>query len=766
MMLMKRRPIITICLSLVLLFGLFPIQANVYADQQDNTGMTRDNIDINANFALSYKYEKKLNLEGMDNRDKIPDVAFDYFVEQVPNKEFNKAGIHKEYKNSQNKRVIKIFPGLPIKNNKYKLSSVRFSQDDLWDGKDEFGNDAKFNDLSKMIDSYDSSASILDFMIVNCWGEMRSSDHIQTAVVRKSTPFEMYSYERYSDRWGTGMSPWRCFHEGTDGSYEDGCQSLLEYDASDFSYVDTFALRANPALTYFVYGVHEPTISYLTHATKDNNGKYTSVSKALFKNDEIEKFLNNYDRFSDTNYYSSDDFDNIDENGINVIRYYIKEKSYSDSFEADKKPLILDIYHSQQENVKDGNVFLLGTNSTATNYSYRIFNSPEEADNYYKNNFTNNFYDDQPVAYSYATPSASFESKFNGKQLPQTKNIRVSALWCGNGDYTRGPIKANLLKDGKLYKSVELDEKNEWRWKFTDLPLYNENGTIVKYTLEEENVKDGKLKVSGNEFNVTINGDDEYGFIIINKFIPKDKDEVEDENKCDKQDQDAGETNDDIINIPVEVKGMDNFPNISSIDVSLYMDGKLTESLISITKDNGWKGRFDNLPKIDIDNNDAPLKYTVGVSNAKGEFVNLNGIKASIAISGTMENGYTINLKKITSSSEGNSSSSEDVNKSKNGTVNNKSNGNSHKSANSLLDNSNKKLKGSGRNGKDSSGTQFQRPPKPKLKNSSDFTNNSNNHTSPGTGDIKLEHIFIVLLLLIIVTLVGIIRYKGAKHGK
>lgn len=87
--------------------------------------------------------------------------------------------------------------------------------------------------------------------------------------------------------------------------------------------------------------------------------------------------------------------------------------------------------------------------------------------------------------------------------VPEIRNIGVEKVWVdADNQYGTRPdnVTINLLADGEVVKSVVLSSQDDWSYKFTDLPVYQE-GKKILYTITENTV-DGYSTVI-KDFKVT-----------------------------------------------------------------------------------------------------------------------------------------------------------------------------------------------------------------------------------------------------------------------
>lgn len=167
--------------------------------------------------------------------------------------------------------------------------------------------------------------------------------------------------------------------------------------------------------------------------------------------------------------------------------------------------------------------------------------------------------------------------------------VKVEKLWDDQENQAGkrpASVKVQLKADGEVIKTVEVTAQSDWKYTFTDLRKKNDEGKEIVYTVEE-------LPVEG--YKTSIVGDVQNGFTVTNKFLPPPPTpRIED------------------VSIPVEKVWEDdgNRENLrpTSVTVRLYADGKDTGKSVVLTEANGWKGRFDALPKYDAGRR---IMYTV-----------------------------------------------------------------------------------------------------------------------------------------------------------
>ena len=130
-------------------------------------------------------------------------------------------------------------------------------------------------------------------------------------------------------------------------------------------------------------------------------------------------------------------------------------------------------------------------------------------------------YDDNGKEITYTVKEVAiegYESKIEGnakdgfvitnRNVEKTE-IPVEKKWIGK---VLKEIEVQLLANGKEIQNVKLNEGNSWKHTFKDLPVYDDNGKEITYTVKETKVEGYESKIEGNAKD---------GFVITNKEIPK-----------------------------------------------------------------------------------------------------------------------------------------------------------------------------------------------------------------------------------------------------
>ncbi len=59
-------------------------------------------------------------------------------------------------------------------------------------------------------------------------------------------------------------------------------------------------------------------------------------------------------------------------------------------------------------------------------------------------------------------------------------------------------IEVKLLANGKEVQTAKLNEANSWKHTFKDLPVYDDNGKEIVYTVKEVAIEGYESKIEGN----------------------------------------------------------------------------------------------------------------------------------------------------------------------------------------------------------------------------------------------------------------------------
>ena len=204
-------------------------------------------------------------------------------------------------------------------------------------------------------------------------------------------------------------------------------------------------------------------------------------------------------------------------------------------------------------------------------------------------------YDDNGKEITYTVKEVAiegYESKIEGnakdgfvitnKNLAKTE-IPVEKKWLGKAV---NEIEVKLLANGQEVQSAKLNEANSWKHTFKDLPVYDDNGKEITYTVKEVAIEGYESKVEGNAKD---------GFVITNKNLAK-------------------------TEVPVEKKWIGKV--LKEIEVQLLANGKEIQN-VKLNEGNSWKHTFKDLPK--YDENGKEITYTVNEVAVEGYDTKIEG---------------------------------------------------------------------------------------------------------------------------------------------
>ncbi len=197
-------------------------------------------------------------------------------------------------------------------------------------------------------------------------------------------------------------------------------------------------------------------------------------------------------------------------------------------------------------------------------------------------------YDDNGKEITYTVKEVAiegYESKIEGnakdgfvitnKNLAKTE-VPVEKKWIGKAV---NEIEVKLLANGKEVQTAKLNEANSWKHTFKDLPVYDDNGKEIVYTVKEVAIEGYESKIEGNAKD---------GFVITNRNVEK-------------------------TEIPVEKKWIGKV--LKEIEVQLLANGKEIQN-VKLNEGNSWKHTFKDLPV--YDDNGKEITYTVKETKVEG----------------------------------------------------------------------------------------------------------------------------------------------------
>lgn len=179
------------------------------------------------------------------------------------------------------------------------------------------------------------------------------------------------------------------------------------------------------------------------------------------------------------------------------------------------------------------------------------------------------------------------------QKTEEKTSIEITKEWKdNNNEKGKRPtsITVRLFANNKEIDSKILTEKDNWTYKFENLPL-KENGEVIKYTVTEDKIENYITTI--NEYN------------IINTYI----------------EEDVNETVDVTINKIWKDEGHEK-SRPTKVIVNLFADGTKIKSQ-EITADDDWKYTFKNLEKYNKENKE--IAYTISEDDIPGYTTEING---------------------------------------------------------------------------------------------------------------------------------------------
>lgn len=361
----------------------------------DDEGLRADNIVMGDPLVYGWRYQKTIDMTNAPDKSKIPNARFSYTLHAVSQSPTSGSvesgatpkpaatgaamGVGTTY-TSTSIGTYEVRPGLfPNGIQTLPVSKVTFRPIDFY-----------WNQLEDYID-HNRPEKTLDFIVNHAWGEMRSSDHVHTVIVRQPTDSERAAHaiatSTYAS-WDKNMSPWHMSHEvdrsylTPEGYYRPDTPANLEAggeflgnEVSFLPYTRSHKLREVSAVTFYPYALRAPFVSRLR---KDATGNITSVSKPLFSAEELEDlraFLHHTNAQADEKIREAS-------GTYGIRRYILREDPVPAGFKNNTQQLVLDYFPATDTPL--------------------LFNSVEQADAFYRKAFVDRFDDANPDASYFA----------------------------------------------------------------------------------------------------------------------------------------------------------------------------------------------------------------------------------------------------------------------------------------------------------------------------------------------------------------------------
>lgn len=166
------------------------------------------------------------------------------------------------------------------------------------------------------------------------------------------------------------------------------------------------------------------------------------------------------------------------------------------------------------------------------------------------------------------------------------------------------PDKAvvKLWKNDTIYDIVTLNEANNWRHVWKNLPKYDENGVKIEWGVTENPIEDYTVSVSLEQITFVVTNKQDSG-ISVDPDKPGN----------------VGDTVRRVVKKTWDDKGYES-QRPSSIKVQLMRNGTVHDT-VTLSANNSWKYTWSGLQA--KDNNDKEIKWTVREVNVSGYVVNI-----------------------------------------------------------------------------------------------------------------------------------------------
>lgn len=167
---------------------------------------------------------------------------------------------------------------------------------------------------------------------------------------------------------------------------------------------------------------------------------------------------------------------------------------------------------------------------------------------------------------------------------------RVIKIWKDDVEELRpDEVVIELLKDGVIYDTVRLNEKNNWRYTWEGLPKYHDDGSAIEWRVTEQIPKHYTVRISrdGNTF------------LVVNTYAPQSPDEDAVTRTVVKRWDDTG----------YEQKRPD------TITVTLLKDGTVYDTR-TINRTDSWQYTWNDLPRYNPDGTE--IVWTLQESTVPG----------------------------------------------------------------------------------------------------------------------------------------------------
>ncbi|MCK4023264.1 Cna B-type domain-containing protein, partial [Streptococcus suis] len=190
--------------------------------------------------------------------------------------------------------------------------------------------------------------------------------------------------------------------------------------------------------------------------------------------------------------------------------------------------------------------------------------------------------------------SQTFNVEKEEPQEPEVTKVSVKKVWnVKEGKTVPAQVVIRLMP---VNQTLALNAENNWQGEFTNLPLKGDDGQVINYLISEDEVTGFTTEITGNK---------ETGFVVTNT-----PEEVTPEIEK--------------IEIPVTKVWSPNTPQDKMPqEITVVLDQ--TQERLVLNAENGWKGKFENLPKTTEDA--KTIDYTISEVTVEGFTSKITGNK-------------------------------------------------------------------------------------------------------------------------------------------
>ncbi len=220
--------------------------------------------------------------------------------------------------------------------------------------------------------------------------------------------------------------------------------------------------------------------------------------------------------------------------------------------------------------------------------------------------------------------------------------ITVLKQWENDPGYFggNGYVDVTLLADGRVYKNAQIRETDDWKYTFTDLPVYNSDGSKIVYTVTENTRLAEYNSANGGQPVIDNSQFAETGTIIVKNVLDPLSLTVNKQWLGDPE----GTTHADItVNImsSVDLKGtaqsvFDRIRKVLGADSSKWYQ----YTTVTLGESNNWTTTVNDLPRYaKVGNEVVKVSYAVEELDVPEGYTSVTNVDGSIAT--VINTGYT-----------------------------------------------------------------------------------------------------------------------------